>query len=59
TITSLPAAERAKWAATMPNIAQDWVKRNEQRGLPAGQVLKTYLAKVRAAGQQPLRDWEK
>lgn len=59
TISSLPAAERAKWAATMPNIAQDWVKRNESRGLPAGQVLKTYLAKVRAAGQKPLRDWEK
>ena len=59
TISTLPAAERLKWAGTMPNIAQDWVKRNEERGLPAGQVLKTYLAKVRAAGQKPLRDWDK
>jgi TRAP-type C4-dicarboxylate transport system substrate-binding protein len=59
TISTLPAAERVKWATTMPNIAREWVKRNEERGLPAGQVLKTYLAKVRAAGQKPLRDWDK
>jgi TRAP-type transport system periplasmic protein len=59
TISALPAAERTKWATTMPNIALDWAKRNEERGLPARQVLKTYLAKVRAAGQTPLRDWEK
>jgi TRAP-type C4-dicarboxylate transport system substrate-binding protein len=59
TISELSQAERAKWANTMPNIAQDWVKRNEERGLPAGAVLKTYLAKLRAAGQKPLRDWEK
>ena len=58
-IAPMPAAERAKWASTMPNIAQDWVKRNEERGVPAGTVLKTYTAKLRAAGQTPLRDWEK
>ena len=59
TFSKLPEAERAKWANTMPNIAQEWVKRNEERGVPAGAVLKTYLAKLRAAGQKPLRDWEK
>jgi TRAP-type C4-dicarboxylate transport system substrate-binding protein len=59
TVTQMPKEERAKWASTMPNIAQDWVKRNEERGLPAGAVLKTYTAKLRAAGQAGLRDWEK
>ncbi len=59
TVTTLPEQERAKWANTMPNIAQDWVKRNEERGLLAGVVLKAYLAKLRSAGQTPLRDWEK
>jgi TRAP-type C4-dicarboxylate transport system substrate-binding protein len=59
TVTTMPKEERAKWASTMPNIAQDWVKRNEERGLPAGAVLKTYTAKLRAAGQTGLRDWEK
>lgn len=59
TVTAMPKEERAKWASTMPNIAQDWVKRNEERGVPAGAVLKTYTAKLRAAGQSALRDWEK
>lgn len=59
TIAAMPQAERIKWASTMPNIAQDWVKRNEERGLPAGTVLKTYTAKLRAAGEKGLRDWEK
>ena len=58
-IAAMPAAERVKWANSMPNIAQDWVKRNEERGLPAGVVLKAYAAKLRAAGQSGLRDWEK
>jgi hypothetical protein len=55
----MPESERRKWATTMPNIAQDWVQRNESRGLPARAVLKTYTAKLRAAGQTALRDWEK
>jgi TRAP-type C4-dicarboxylate transport system substrate-binding protein len=59
TVTAMPKEERARWASTMPNIAQDWVKRNEERGLPAGAVLKAYTAKLRAAGQTALRDWEK
>lgn len=59
TIAAMPQSERTKWAGTMPNIAQDWVKRNEERGLPAGAVLKTYTSKLRAAGQTALRDWEK
>jgi TRAP-type C4-dicarboxylate transport system substrate-binding protein len=59
TINPIPPGERTKWANTMPNIAQDWVKRNEDRGLPAGTVLKTYVSKLRAAGQTGLRDWEK
>ena len=58
-IHTLPESERRKWATTMPNIAQDWVQRNEERGLPARAVLKTYTAKLHAAGQTALRDWEK
>ena len=59
TIHPMPPEERTKWANTMPNIAQEWVKRNEDRGLPAGAVLKAYLGKLRAAGQTGMRDWEK
>lgn len=57
-ISEFPKEQRLKWATTMPNIAQDWVKRNEERKLPARLVLKTYLDKLRASGQQPLRNWD-
>lgn len=58
-ITDFPADQRKKWATMMPNIAQDWVKRNEDRKLPAKLVLTTYLDKLRATGQAPLRDWDR
>jgi TRAP-type C4-dicarboxylate transport system substrate-binding protein len=57
-ISDFPKDQRQKWAATMPNIAQDWVKRNEERKLPARIVLKTYLDKLRGSGQTPLRNWD-
>ena len=43
----------------MPNVAADWVKRNEAKGLPARQVLKMYMDGMRARGETPLRDWDK
>ena len=58
-ITDFPADQRRKWATTMPNIAQEWVKRNEDRKLPAKLVLTTYLSKLRATGQAPLRNWDR
>lgn len=58
-IVTFPPAERKKWATTMPNIAKDWVKRNEERGLPAKKVLETYMAKLRAEKVELVRDWDK
>lgn len=58
-ISVFPSAERKKWATTMPNIAKDWVKRNEGRGVPAKKVLEAYMAKLRAAHVELVRDWDK
>jgi hypothetical protein len=58
-ICDFPAAERKKWATTMPNIAKDWVARNEQRGEPAKKVLDAYMAKLRAEKVDLVRDWDK
>jgi TRAP-type C4-dicarboxylate transport system substrate-binding protein len=57
-ISDFPPAERKKWATTMPNIATDWVKRNEERGVPAKKVLEAYMSKLRAAHVELVRDWE-
>ena len=43
----------------MPNIAKDWVARNEERGEPAKKVLDTYMAKLRAEKVELVRDWDK
>ena len=58
-ISEFPPAERKKWATTMPNIAKDWVKRNEERGEPAKKVLEAYMAKLRTAKVELVRDWDK
>ena len=59
TVTKFPQAERRKWAMGMPNIAKEWVDENEAKGIPAKQVLQAFMDGVRAAGETPLRDWDK
>lgn len=57
--SQLRAAEVRKWAMSMPNIAQEWVKRNEARGLAAGTVLKAYMDKLRASDVELIRHWDR
>jgi hypothetical protein len=57
--TTLPADERKKWATMMPNIAKNWVERNEARGLPAKKVLAAYMQKLRDAKVSLVREWDK
>lgn len=57
--SSLPQSERKRWANMMPNLAKQWVKRNEARGLAAKKVLAAYMNKLRANGATQLRDWDK
>jgi TRAP-type transport system periplasmic protein len=54
TITVLPEAERAAWVANLPDVAGEWVA---SRGPAAGAFLQAYMAGLRAAGEEPLRDW--
>jgi TRAP-type C4-dicarboxylate transport system substrate-binding protein len=56
TVSELPAAERAKWAKALPDIAGDWTKRNGDAGR---QTLKIFMEEARKQGAKPLRDWDK
>jgi TRAP-type C4-dicarboxylate transport system substrate-binding protein len=58
-VSVMPAAERARWVKLMPDLARDWVKRNEAKGLPARQVLSAFMEGIREAGGKPARDWDK
>ncbi len=58
TIVKLTAAQRQKWADTMPNVAQDWAKGLEEKGIPAKAVLSTYMDIMRDNKQGILRQWD-
>lgn len=56
-VVEFSPAERAQWANTLPNIAERWAAPLEAKGLPAREVLRTYVENLRKAGAQPARDW--
>lgn len=57
TVVELSADARAAWAKSMPNIAADWAKKLDGAGAPGSDMLKAYTGKLKAAGQNPVRDW--
>ena len=59
TISEFPAEERQKWVTALPDLAGDWVKRNEAKGLPAKAVLSAFMDGVRKRGGKPARNWDK
>lgn len=58
-VSEFPNAERVKWANALPNIAKEWAVRLDKKGLPATQVLNTYMQELRALGANPARNWDK
>lgn len=50
---------RRAWAAGMDNAARTWADALDAQGLPASEMLVTYMDAMRAAGAAPLRDWDK
>ena len=57
TVTVLPEDQRNAWAAAMPNIAKSWAEKLDKAGAPGSEMLAAYLAKLKQAGQAPIRDW--
>ncbi|WP_428099821.1 C4-dicarboxylate TRAP transporter substrate-binding protein [Candidatus Rariloculus sp.] len=59
TVTTLPLEERRRWLDGMPNIAALWAESAEARGIPAREILETYMDAIRQRGGSPLRDWDR
>lgn len=57
-ITHLPAQEKARWIAGLPEYGREWVQRLEARDLPAAAMLAMLMTGLREAGVAPLRDWD-
>ena len=58
-VYDMPDAERKRWAAMMPNIAQEWAERQEKRGLPGRTVLNAFMGELSARKIEVARDWTK
>ncbi len=58
TVATLSDDEKRRWIDGLPDIAGRWVSSAEQRGHPAGEVLRIYMEAFRARGGQPLRNWD-
>ena len=58
-ISEFPAEERTKWANLLPDLAGDWVARNEAKRLPAKRVLAAFMEGVRKRGGKPARNWDR
>ncbi|NDR59290.1 C4-dicarboxylate TRAP transporter substrate-binding protein [Aliiruegeria sabulilitoris] len=57
TIVEMSAEDRKAWADAMPNIAAEWAKSLDDAGEPGTEMLEAYMAKLKAAGFEPVRDW--
>jgi len=55
----MPDAERKRWAAMMPNIAQQWADRLEKRKEPGRAVLNAFMGELRARKIDIAREWDK
>lgn len=59
TVVPLTLEQRRRWAASVPDLAGDWVKTLESRGLPGRQLLRDYMDIMRANDQPILRHWDR
>lgn len=58
TISEVDQAFRQQWADGMDNVAQTWAKQVDSEGKPGTEILGAYLEAVRAAGGEPVRNWD-
>ncbi|MGE0255121.1 MAG: TRAP transporter substrate-binding protein DctP [Alphaproteobacteria bacterium] len=57
--TRLSDEERVAWAKGLPNIAQEWAKDMDGKGLPGTTILAFYMDELRKANQPIARQWDK
>ena len=56
---ALSAEEKKTWAFAIPNIAQQWAKRQDKAGLPGTKMLVSYMNDMRANKQIVTRNWDR
>jgi TRAP-type C4-dicarboxylate transport system substrate-binding protein len=59
TMAEMAPAERQRWVDSLPDLAHEWAKAIDARGLHGEAFLKAYMDGLRAHGQKPARAWDK
>jgi C4-dicarboxylate-binding protein DctP len=57
TVVEMSDADRATWAAAIPDLATEWATGLDAKGEDGTAMLNTYLGKLEAAGYVGVRDW--
>jgi TRAP-type C4-dicarboxylate transport system substrate-binding protein len=58
TYTRMSPEDKKAWAFGLPNLAQEWAKNSDSKGLPGTSVLKAYMDAMRAE-DSPVRNWDR
>lgn len=53
----MPEAERAKWAALLPDYPKQWIDDMEAKGLPGKRIMTTWLDILEELGWKPVKAW--
>lgn len=56
-VSELSDAERKRWADSLGPIAKTWAADAQGKGLPANDVLNSYMSSLQKAGAKMPRDW--
>jgi TRAP-type C4-dicarboxylate transport system substrate-binding protein len=57
-VADLPQDQREAWVNVLPDLAGNWARDLEARGLPGAMVMNAYMAGLKARGESPIRDWK-
>lgn len=58
TYTRMSPGDQKAWAFGLPNLAQEWAKANDAKGLPATKILTAYMDAMRSV-DKPVRNWDR
>jgi TRAP-type C4-dicarboxylate transport system substrate-binding protein len=58
-VTDLSAADRKAWAFALPNVAQNWAKRQDAVKLPGTKMLAAWMDFMRSKKQAVVRNWDR
>lgn len=58
-INELSRTDRLAWAASLPDLAGEWVRQAEEKKHPGKRMLQAFMDDLRSRGETPARNWDR